>query len=429
MNPRMKYFVVPFVTMAAVLFFGCGDPIPVGEMAAARYQISQAVTVKAEKYAPQQLKEAVELLLLCHDNVKADKFDDAKKNAEEAQKKAQEAYDVSLPLLAQDALGVAEKSLKDADSCYAAELANADYAAASEKLNHAKGLYESKSFYPSYLEALEADNLAKTARSLALSKKGSLKDAIDDVNETIARAEKLNAPAVSAEKLSIAKDNSAKALDAYNLLSIKEGFAAAEIAKTAADEAYLESLKAAAAANIDKAAAMIADVEKSQGSAGAKDEIAGAKESLANARSLYDGGKFSESIPASDEALRLAAIAADVTLKSGAAAVAANKTAEPEQPGSVSEENGYDIYVVKYFKDRARDCLWFIAKKFYNDPKKWPVIFKANRDQIKNPDVIRPGWKLKIPKTQDNTAQTAPSEPAQEKNPAENADPASDQEK
>jgi small-conductance mechanosensitive channel len=48
---------------------------------------------------------------------------------------------------------------------------------------------------------------------------------------------------------------------------------------------------------------------------------------------------------------------------------------------------------------RNRDCLWNISKKrtIYNDPWKWPKIYVANRDQIKNPDLIYPRQVLKIP--------------------------------
>jgi Uncharacterized protein containing LysM domain len=48
---------------------------------------------------------------------------------------------------------------------------------------------------------------------------------------------------------------------------------------------------------------------------------------------------------------------------------------------------------------RDRDCLWNIAKKpkIYDNPFLWPKIWQGNRDQIKNPDVIHPGQKLKIP--------------------------------
>jgi nucleoid-associated protein YgaU len=45
----------------------------------------------------------------------------------------------------------------------------------------------------------------------------------------------------------------------------------------------------------------------------------------------------------------------------------------------------------------AGDSLSKIAKHFYGDANKWPRIHEANRDQIKNPDLIHPGQKLRIP--------------------------------
>lgn len=54
---------------------------------------------------------------------------------------------------------------------------------------------------------------------------------------------------------------------------------------------------------------------------------------------------------------------------------------------------------------RDRDCLWNIAKKpkIYDNPFLWPKIWQGNRDQIKNPDIIHPGQKLKIPPKADLT--------------------------
>lgn len=45
------------------------------------------------------------------------------------------------------------------------------------------------------------------------------------------------------------------------------------------------------------------------------------------------------------------------------------------------------------------DNLWNIAKKkeHYANPFAWPVIYKSNRDQIKNPDLIFPKQIFKIP--------------------------------
>jgi len=44
------------------------------------------------------------------------------------------------------------------------------------------------------------------------------------------------------------------------------------------------------------------------------------------------------------------------------------------------------------------DNLWNISGKsdIYGDPYQWPLIFKANRSQIKDPDLIFPGQNFAI---------------------------------
>ena len=43
------------------------------------------------------------------------------------------------------------------------------------------------------------------------------------------------------------------------------------------------------------------------------------------------------------------------------------------------------------------DNLSKIAKRFYGDARQWQKIFDANKDTIKNPDLIFPGQVIKIP--------------------------------
>lgn len=43
------------------------------------------------------------------------------------------------------------------------------------------------------------------------------------------------------------------------------------------------------------------------------------------------------------------------------------------------------------------DCLWNIAKKYYGDGNQYTKIYNANRDKIKNPNLIYPGQVLTIP--------------------------------
>jgi len=45
----------------------------------------------------------------------------------------------------------------------------------------------------------------------------------------------------------------------------------------------------------------------------------------------------------------------------------------------------------------AGDTLSKIAKREYGDASKWHAIYEANKDTIKNPDLIYPGQTFKIP--------------------------------
>jgi len=61
-------------------------------------------------------------------------------------------------------------------------------------------------------------------------------------------------------------------------------------------------------------------------------------------------------------------------------------TLPPSQPAP------FHVYTVQ-----KGDNLSKIAKHEYGDANKWKKIFEANRDAIKDPDLIYPGQELKIP--------------------------------
>jgi len=52
----------------------------------------------------------------------------------------------------------------------------------------------------------------------------------------------------------------------------------------------------------------------------------------------------------------------------------------------------------RYYTVVSGDSLSKIAKAEYGDPKRYPVIFDANRPMLSNPDKIYPGQVLRIPK-------------------------------
>ena len=56
-------------------------------------------------------------------------------------------------------------------------------------------------------------------------------------------------------------------------------------------------------------------------------------------------------------------------------------------------EEETEFYVIQ-----KGDSLSKIAKHYYGDAMKYPVIFEANREVIKDPDLIYPGQTVRIPK-------------------------------
>jgi nucleoid-associated protein YgaU len=80
-------------------------------------------------------------------------------------------------------------------------------------------------------------------------------------------------------------------------------------------------------------------------------------------------------------------------VQSGSSTTAAEPTPRtPELPPVTGTTGQSDTYVVV-----AGDSLSKIAKRYYGDANEWNRIYEANREQIKNPDLIHPGQQLRIP--------------------------------
>lgn len=69
----------------------------------------------------------------------------------------------------------------------------------------------------------------------------------------------------------------------------------------------------------------------------------------------------------------------------------ASSTAPPPAPAVPAPAPAQTYTVV------SGDSLSKIAKQFYGKASLWPKIFDANKDQIKNPDLIKVGQTLRIP--------------------------------
>lgn len=67
------------------------------------------------------------------------------------------------------------------------------------------------------------------------------------------------------------------------------------------------------------------------------------------------------------------------------------RTVTTNNTKKTSKKNGQN------YKVKSGDCLWNIAKKFYGSGSKYTKIYNANKDKIKNPNLIYPNQILWIP--------------------------------
>jgi len=66
-------------------------------------------------------------------------------------------------------------------------------------------------------------------------------------------------------------------------------------------------------------------------------------------------------------------------------------------PGGISAQTIETSGNVQYYIIQSGDNLSKIAKHFYGDANKYPAIFEANREVIKDANLIFPGQKIRIP--------------------------------
>lgn len=83
--------------------------------------------------------------------------------------------------------------------------------------------------------------------------------------------------------------------------------------------------------------------------------------------------------------------------KKGVEKPAERKPAAAPQPPVQQQQKQPTPAPAREYTIKSGDSLSKIAKQFYGNASDWQKIYAANKDQIKNPDLIQPGQKIKIP--------------------------------
>ncbi len=153
------------------------------------------------------------------------------------------------------------------------------------------------------------------------------------------------------------------------------------------EEPAAEATPAVTQADADKAIAAakasIAEAKKLNSEWTVTDDL------MKQAEEAYGAGDYAKAVDLANQAKAMA----DAAIAQAKSEQARNATASEDASAARKSAAGADQYQVV-----RGDNLWNIAGKsdIYSDSYQWPLIYKANRDQIKDADLITSGQVLNI---------------------------------
>lgn len=291
-----------------------------------------------------------------------------------------------------------------------------------------------------FIGCAEKKELIKPEETKAME---SAKAAIEEAKKDIAEAKEVEADKHAKDLLDSAESKLTVAEESFGK---KDYEVALNFAKKASDDAKLAKLKTFAAKAIDQAKSDINLAKEIKADEIAPDLMKSAEENLLTAETSFENKdyekalelakKVSEDANSAKKLVELANKAKNLieqakldigeAKKMGAKKFAPEllKSAEDSLAKAVLSNEAKDYLKVIEYASKASDdakaaksacevekakkqaytvikgdCLWNISKneKIYGDPFMWPLIYKANKDKIKNPDLIYPNQEFNVP--------------------------------
>ncbi|MBI3394317.1 MAG: LysM peptidoglycan-binding domain-containing protein [Spirochaetia bacterium] len=450
-----RFSYVTVLVAAAALFAQCAAA-PVKEMTSARTEVASAEEENAAEHAKSDFAASRTALAASHQSLVEESFGDARDNAGKAFDLAIKARSASAPKFTAEQKKLSEDALAKADSAYAEELAKDDFEAAKKlmadgatleskaasdwsavgskpdaekKAAAANALSEYRQSYRKYQASRDA---SVRARNVALAQKDDLLASVTGLEATLAKVEAYGGTDSDEYKAARAEVDQAKAdiqsgsLKSGNARIVKaEGLAASALAASASKQAEkkLSDAKAAvkkAGGRFDsiQAALKPVDDKAKKDFKALSEHMSAAREAVAASEENLKNKKFDDSVKESDEAMKLAAIIMEQTdtfamvHKRSLPGFDANSkgrggvdVGDTTTVGDLPQ--GYKVYVVQ--RKKPEDCLWMISVDQYGVSNLWSRIHSANKGQIKNPNLIKPGQRLAIPPKQGEVKSVDPT--------------------
>lgn len=334
-----------------------------------------------------------------------------------ARKQAEDAYHNAYKARALEKKQEADRLISDLKAGGIEVSNKEEFDNAMNPYNEGTTFFDEENYPSSYAKYAESVDKLKELSAVQKKMRQESESKIKYIQSLIRKAEKLGAATYAADELGSAKDNLNNGIQQYKDFSFDDS------------KASLEQAEKDAIAAIDKTNKALAEKKRLEAlkairKAGKSLERAAGKETLKNGKaqkSLDYKFEFEEDVEINEgnapknensvEEMSLSSYqkilerAVDYIEKAKEAYHKADydmaiKYAEIAQRIADSYSGvGIKTYYTVKLNPQRRDCLWRISEYayIYNNPFYWPMIWKTNKEDILNPDLIFPGQTFAIP--------------------------------
>ncbi|MFN3604233.1 MAG: LysM peptidoglycan-binding domain-containing protein [Leptonema sp. (in: bacteria)] len=442
-----------FAIMIGIYYIQCGKPVPTEELVKAREEIEIAKSKKIEGESEDFLNQAIETLKNAHSKLPEENYEESKKLAQQSYILSQLSESISLPIHIEKKKENYNKKIQEAYEANAEILAKADYESAKslyeqaeeenklkelaltedEKNQLATGTFKSDSERKQTEEKLQnfvnnsahvesklekALNAAKISYETSISHKQEYSNQLNNIKDKFNSAKKYNIQEYEPEKSSLLQkeiEDTQKLIQNNQLRLAHQNI---EKLNKDSEELFLIAIAKYSEDLFVKAEKSFKNTEKKvKESSGVLTEpktkekiqetLQAAEEAYKNAKSDLVSKNYESSIANSNEVLKLSKIVMDLVDNAQLAYTKRELSKEQEKQPTENNEKITIEETTEIQKDdniklihvvKPKEYLWKISgyKHIYNDPKKWKKIYEANKDQIKNPNLVYPNQKLKI---------------------------------
>ncbi|HOE20220.1 MAG TPA: LysM peptidoglycan-binding domain-containing protein [Spirochaetota bacterium] len=395
----MKHIMYYIIVLSIAFAMGCASDLPIRDMSKARYGITEAEEVKAPQYAPDELEKAKQYLYDTHILLKDDKTKDAQKKSVESYEQSQKAIEKSLPLYSSDMVTQAKNSINEIEMLNAREFAPTEYAQAVALATESSDLHNKTNYRQSIQKSREAITSANDAKVKSIAMIPQLKEQLVALEKERDELSNNRGDEFAKQQL---QDASAKIGEANTKLdeqNITASIAAMQQAKESLLAAKVAIDKGNALESLEAAKSLYKEVSLRETAQDFSEQLTQAEGLIKTSEDKLKAEQYPESYDTSQQATNILNTMLIAMEKKEEAIAIQEEGEETKQEATTTTKEvtqPQKDYIVQY-NPKARDCLWRIAMKVYNNARLWPLIYIANKDQIKDPDLIFPGQRFVIP--------------------------------